>query len=188
MALACPHCGSENTEGASFCRACGKALPNIASAGPRFIEDGGAATTIAGTQAQNAELRAQIKKASGALLIVAILQVLGTVLIYFLMSSTELGKRASDADRLTVTVVMSAIAVLFFGLYAWSRKNPFPAAVVGLVVFVTIHLADALVDPTTILQGIIVKIIVVAILIRAVKAGVRYRQLKRQATATQASF
>ncbi|MCB9853498.1 MAG: zinc ribbon domain-containing protein [Phycisphaerales bacterium] len=180
MAFACPHCNSENAEGASYCRSCGKALPNPASTGPRIIEPSGFATTAAGSRAQTAELQAQIKKASGALLAVAIIQWAVGALLYFLRDQfAEIQQIDPDGMNIVLAAV-AIIGIVFFGLYLWSRKSPFPAAVVGLVVFVTLHLVEALIDPTTLYKGLLVKIIIIAILVGAVRAGVRYRAIKRQ--------
>ena len=154
------------------------ALPNAAASGPRIV-DGGFATTSAGVQIQSTELESQVKKASGALLAVAILQCLGGVVLYFLFDNMPGMEEVPAEARMLVLVVAGAIAALFFGLYLWSRKNPFPAAVVGLVVFITIIAAAALMDPATICSGIIIKVIVLIILIRAVQAGVQHRRLKQ---------
>ena len=70
--------------------------------------------------------------------------------------------------------------MVFFALYFWARKQPLPASIVGLLVYVTMHLLDAIADPTAIARGIIMKIIIIAILVNAIQAGVKYRQLQRQ--------
>ncbi|HPF37357.1 MAG TPA: zinc ribbon domain-containing protein [Phycisphaerae bacterium] len=180
MTSQCPHCSSDNAEGATYCRSCGKALPNPASSGPRIVEYSDVATTAAGSAAQVAELQKQIKKASGALLAVAILQwVVGGLLA--VVGTKLLADRGVDTSAMNVVyVTVFGVGALFFGLYLWSRRSPFPAAVVGLVVFVSLHLLEALADPASIYRGVIVKVIIIAILIGAVKAGVRHRELKRQ--------
>ena len=50
--------------------------------------------------------------------------------------------------------------------------------VTGLVVFVTLHLVEAVMDPTSIIRGILIKIIVIVLLVSAIQAGIKYRRLQ----------
>ena len=169
--VVCPHCGESNEDNAAFCAVCGKALPKVEPHGPRVIEGQAEAATSAGRALQSDELRKQLRKASVALLVVAILQwVFGTVLLLII------GRRLPTYAYASVYV----IGLFFFGLYLWARRNPLPAAICGLVLFVTVHLLDALADPTALARGIVVKIIIIVVLVQAISAGARYRKLQRQ--------
>ena len=77
-------------------------------------------------------------------------------------------------------ITLFGIAALFYGLYFWARRNPLPAAIVGLTLFVTLHLIDAIADPTQLARGIIMKVIIVAMLVQAIQAGVKYKRLLPQ--------
>jgi len=114
-----------------------------------------------------------MKRSFGALLAVAILQTLATALIFGL-----------TGDVVT-TLVVGVIAALFYGLAFWSRQQPFPAAVTGLVVLVTLWLIDFALDPASIARDIIIKAIILLVLIRAVQAGITHRKLTRQMAAGQ---
>jgi hypothetical protein len=146
------------------------------------------AATATGQALQADALAKETKKAFGALLAVAILQVLFAVLILVLLQSgggrTPLTGNMDLAETpiLGLAIVMFGIAAIFFGLAFWARRNPLPAAIVGLVVFVTVHLLDALADPTAIVRGILVKIVVIVVLIRAISAGARHRAMLRSMT------
>ncbi|MDA8528977.1 hypothetical protein N9K67_09330 [Opitutaceae bacterium] len=87
---------------------------------------------------------------SGWILALAIMQVIGAVFIYKLDGSAA-GPIAFFASTI-------GLAIIFFGLWLWGRKAPFPALLTALIVFVSFHLLDAVIDPTTLLQGIVVKI------------------------------
>jgi hypothetical protein len=191
--IACPHCRALNPVGSAFCESCGKALPTGATAGPRIIAGNQFATTAAGQKLQSDELEKQAKKAAGALLAVAVVQTAFGALVYFLLQNA--GPQAAAAAQSTVVVVFG-VAVIFWGLYFWARKAPFPAAIVGLVVYVTLWLLDLIVWAVAIsnhpgaagtgaaaagpFNGIIIKIIIIAVLINAIKAGAKHRQLLRQ--------
>jgi hypothetical protein len=178
----CPHCGVTHSTESAYCTSCGKALPGSTPGGPRVINNLDELQTAPGRALQGAELRKELKKASGALLAVALLQTFFGGLL-FVIGPLAVGSKQAGTLPPIVFVSVFGIAAIFFGLYIWARKKPFPAAIVGLVVFLTVHLLDALADPKALARGIIVKIIIVLVLARAVSAGAKYRKLLRQQTA-----
>jgi hypothetical protein len=189
-AIACPHCGAANAVGAQFCESCGKALPAATRSGPRVVGQNDLASTAAGVALQTDELHTQMKKASGALLAVAIIQTAFGALMYFLM------RDAIQRGRVNGPVLLGTIfgiAALFWGLFIWARSNPFPAAIVGLVVYITLWVLDMVVAAVQAshsnapgaaaaspFNGIVMRLIIIAVLFNAVKAGAKYRQLMRQ--------
>lgn len=179
--IACPHCGADNPLNAAFCTTCGKALPDqAAGAGPRIVEGDAVAGTSAGRSLQEEELRKQAKRAAGALLAVAILQwVFGAILLFAGQAASGRLGGGVELNPIVYAVVFG-IGVIFFVLFLWARRNPLPAAITGLVLFVSVHLLDAVADPSALVRGIIVKIIIVVVLARAIAAGVRHRKLRQE--------
>ena len=178
--ITCPHCGVANPSDAQFCESCGKAQPSASASGPRVLAGPEFAATDTGQALQAEELHKQAKSAAGALLAVAILQTLfGTFVVMAPGLFAEMVEVEVEVGA-AVYLVVYGIAVVFFGLYFWARKNPVPAAVAGLVVFLTVHLLDALADPSALIRGILVKVIIIVVLVKAIKAGARHRQLTRQ--------
>jgi hypothetical protein len=178
----CPHCGQPNEVGAGFCFACGKALPTY-STGPRVVTAGTAGATAGGRQLVADELQKKVKKASGALLAVAILQaIFGPVMLMLAKSQAErqAGPGAVFEIRPIAYVIVFGIAIAFFVLWAWSRVQPFAAAIVGLVLFISIWVMDIIADPTMIAKGILIKIIVIVVLSKAIQAGAEHRKLLEQ--------
>lgn len=175
--LLCPHCGVSNPAGSAFCEACGKALPTT-STGPTVATAG--SMTSAGRQLVGDDLRKTMKKAFTALMIVAVLQTFfGPVLLMVQKSKME---RENPDMVYTIEpwayAVVFGIALLFWVLALWARRNPLPAAITGLVVFVTLHVIEAVADPTSIVKGFLMKIIVVVMLVAAIKAGIQHRKLE----------
>lgn len=83
-----------------------------------------------------------------------------------------------DHDRGMVTfqmVVLVALGVIYIGLWWWAQTNAFAAALIALLLFVTVMLVSALIDPVSLVKGIIIKVIIVAALSSAVSAGYRQR-------------
>jgi len=164
----CPHCGVTVEETAAFCPSCGKAVSS-GSTGPRVVEREELASTEAGIKLQAEGLRKEAHKAFVCLLVVAILQLVAAAIFY-----------ALSPALLQVSVVVGIIGVLFFGLAFWARRSPFPAAITGLVILVTLWALDAIADPATVAQGLLVKIIIIVVLVRAIQAGARYRRLMQE--------
>jgi hypothetical protein len=188
---ACPHCTAANTVGARFCEACGMALPDVARSGPQVVSDARLPSTAAGMSMHRDELAKQMKTATRTLLAVAIVQTFFGVVLY-LMLRDAIAQGTVNFPVLGGTVF--GVAILFFILYFWGRSNPFPATVVGLVVYVTLWVLDITVGViqmsrgastpggamTGPFNGIILKIIIVVVLVKGVKAGMKYNELSRQ--------
>jgi hypothetical protein len=181
--IPCPHCGVPNPAGSAFCESCGKALP-VASAGPTVA--GTTATTTAGRRFVGDGLKKSMNKAFVALLVVAILQtIFGPVVLMAQKSKME---RENPGETIVIEpwayAVIFGIAGLFWVLTFWARRSPLPAAITGLVAFITLHLIEAAADPASLARGFIMKIFVIAMLVSAIRAGIEYRKL--QAAAVEA--
>lgn len=168
-----------NPAGAAFCESCGKALPTT-NTGPRVLGAGDMPVTRAGGALVGEELQKQMKRASIALLIVAILQTLmGPVLLMVEKTKQEKANPGMvyEVSPLGYAIVFG-IAAIFWALFFWARKAPLPAAITGLVVFISLHLVDAVMDPTQLARGICMKIFVIVALVQAIQAALKYRQLQ----------
>jgi len=172
--ISCPHCGTENSDAGAFCRQCGKALPSAAPSGPRVVTGEQVAATAVGQDLQRSQLRKQAGRAAGALFAVAVLHVIGGVVFYFLLKNNPQVEPGAPRILLIMNLVLAGV---YAGLGFWGRVSPLPAAIVGLVLFVSVWAVSAVLDPASIVQGIIVKIIVIAVLVRAIQAGVKHKQL-----------
>ena len=160
--------------------------------------------TSAGFKLQLDELHQKARTASGALLAVAIIQTIFIGIIGVIATIAGLSRRSRGGLDLTMMIVpVFAVGVIFWGLYFWSRKNPLPAAIVGLVVYVSVWALDIIggvmmlqqpgaagagpggIGPAynPISSGIVIRIIIIAILVRAIQAGAEHRKLLRQQAA-----
>jgi len=180
----CPHCGTVCEATAAFCPVCGKAV-SAGAGGPRVVHGEAEATTHAGRALQSDALARQMKRAFGALLAVAILQtIFGAMMLVMALNNAGPLEIDDEASIPVLAVLIFGIAAVFFALAIWARRNPFPAAITGLVLFLTVHLLDALADPSAIIRGLLIKIIVIVVLIRAISAGAKYRAIKRGGAAS----
>lgn len=120
-----------------------------------------------------------LRSARNWILGVGILYMVSAVLITAMMG-VDFG---SDVGMM-ILGTNAALLAIHIGLFIWAKKAPFAAAVVALCLFFTVHLINAILDPTTIYQGLIIKIAFLVILIKAVKAGQYANQLRRGAFPT----
>jgi heme/copper-type cytochrome/quinol oxidase subunit 4 len=194
----CPHCGVENISDGAFCESCGKALPSSNNTGPRIVAANEFAVTAVGQNLQSDDLQRQSKKASGALLTVAVIQTLVGLAFFIIHQNTahRTGPASEAAETLflAVTVGSFIVAAAFWCLYSWSQIQPLPAAIVGLVIYGTLiglnvftamsrmsHNPDS--PHSGPFGGIGIgwlDIVIMAILVRAISAGAAYRKLLRQ--------
>lgn len=186
----CPHCAGANPFGSAFCESCGKALPQGTPQGPHIISKTEFATTAAGQRLQGDELQKQAKKASGALLAVAIIQ---TVVCGALIALGYSQGTLEAFMHSPILLSIGAITLIFWALYVWARKQPLPAAIVGLVLYGTLVAINVIMSisqlaahpdaPRSGFGGIgigWIDIIILAVLARAISAGARYRKLLAQ--------
>lgn len=156
--ITCQECNHQNPDGSEFCEACGTKLRDPRKAAQE-------------ADAIEADFMLdQVKKARSAFLVVGVLAVLGG-LLGFAIDEEGLGT--------FVLVIQLVLAGVFFGLAWWCSRQPFAAAVAGLAIFSGLHGLNAIVDPSTLYQGIIIKIIVIVVLVRAVQAGIKHREFVR---------
>jgi hypothetical protein len=191
--MQCPHCGAVNPAGSAFCQSCGKAMPTAYQTGPRVVGANEFAATAAGQKLQSDELRKQAKKASGALLAVAIIQTAATAIIFAIIQSSS-NPSAPLIINKTVVAIMGALAAIFWALWFWSRVSPLPAAIVGLVLYGTIVVINVVMTVSqmsetggrgTGIGGIGIgwlDILIIAVLVQGIQAGAKHRKLLQQQT------
>src|SRR5688500_11951226 len=85
-----------------------------------------------------------------------------------------------DEDRNLLFGVAFALSAIHIGLWWWAKTAPFPAAVVALVLFITVQLINAAMDPSTLYKGFLIKILFLVALIKAVQAGSEANRLRGQ--------
>ncbi|MFK8046035.1 MAG: hypothetical protein AB8B72_11110 [Crocinitomicaceae bacterium] len=102
------------------------------------------------------EYAKKIKGARTVLLIIGVLNILVGIYYYFQPFMKIEGYFAMG------------LGAVFIGLYFLGVKKPMLALVSGLVIFLTIHILSAILDPETIVKGIILKVIFIVLLVRGI--------------------
>ncbi len=85
---------------------------------------------------------------------------------------------AHDRGLVTLLLVVNvALSIIYFGLWFWAKKNPYAASLVALLLFLTVIVISAVYEPSTLYQGILIKILFIAALAKAVTAGREERRM-----------
>jgi hypothetical protein len=100
----------------------------------------------------------------GWILALAILQLIGGLVI-FAMTREQVEPLTANI----MLIFLLGLAAIYFGLWVWGKKAPFAALLTALIIFLTVHLLDAVFEPANFFRGIIVKIILVGGLCTALK-------------------
>ena len=185
--MMCPHCNSQNPAGGQFCESCGKALPMLNPTGPRIISKTEFATTSAGQKLQGDELQKTAKKASGALMTAGVIQcALGAIAFFSTRNSPR--SNLAQGPILFLLITLFGLGAIFIGLAVWARKQPLPAAIVGLALYGTLTVlgyillfsAAAKMNTTPRIGIPWIEILIIGILVQAIQAGQKYRKLQQQ--------
>ncbi len=85
---------------------------------------------------------------------------------------------AHDRGRVNLMLAINiAMAAIYLGLWWWAKRNPLPAALIALLLFITVTVINAVMEPTSMYQGVIVKVFFVVALARAIGAAKEERKL-----------
>jgi hypothetical protein len=117
----------------------------------------------------------QVQRARVVLLAVAILQ-----LVFGGMQAIEATLTASPSQFAAAWAVALGVPAVFFFLAWWCERSPLAAALVGLVVFVTLHGSAAAVNPSSLATGLFLKVVVIGALLQAIAWGVRFRSFRAE--------
>jgi putative Ca2+/H+ antiporter (TMEM165/GDT1 family) len=177
--IACPACKTAAKPYDQFCGKCGHAMPT----------------------AENYRAQKYVKQATGAIKVLAVLFLIFGVLMFFVIQTQadaalaklqnmdpsetwqaegrtwnvgELRKQLEwePWGVLIVNLILAAIMTL---LALWGRRSPLPAVLIATATYVVVIVVNGIMEPSTLTQGLIVKIIIIAFLFRGIKAALAVR-------------
>ncbi|HYL87530.1 MAG TPA: zinc ribbon domain-containing protein [Burkholderiales bacterium] len=179
--ITCGSCGAVAKPYDKFCGKCGKPMPS----------------------AEDRELRGNISSATGAIKALAVLYVLGGLLMFAVArghTDTALSKLEGMPDEATyptqiegrsykvgelrkqiewepwgVLIVNLILATIMVALALWARRAPLPAVLIAAATYLVLIVANAIGDPRTLAQGWVIKLIVIAFLVKGIKAALALR-------------
>jgi len=156
-----------------------------------------------GSLAQSARGK-QLKNAKGWIFAIGILTLLGNILFFFLTGpqideevkklqaqNQVVDQQSVDAAKHAAQLVcvgFGAIGVVFLVMGFFVDAYPVPITILALVLYLAGFAVTAVMDPTTIVQGIILKIIIVGGLASSIKAALAYERERAAAAQTQGTL
>lgn len=153
MAVTCENCGTVGETTKKFCSKCSfptggteeekTSFRLLVSSRKRFLE-------VANDKTKRAKI---------------VIYILAGIFFVF---GLVIGFLSDDFETMIVNLFLS---VLFLVLAAWSNRNPFGAILTAFIIYLTIQVANVFIDPATLLQGIIIKIVVIAAFVKGIRSA-----------------
>lgn len=85
-----------------------------------------------------------------------------------------------DTEGAVATLITNLIlAMIFLGLARYSRKKPLACIMSGLALYAIIVILNAIVDPVSIVRGIIFKIVIIGLLVNGLKSALEVEKMKK---------
>ena len=112
---------------------------------------------------------------------------MGRVAVLYVIGGLLFGAIAFSNDPATgvgIVIINLMLAATQGGLWWWSKRAVFPAAVVSLALYVTVVLLDAVMDPMSLVRGWLIKILFIGALWKAIQAGLAVRRAQSMAQAS----
>jgi hypothetical protein len=175
----CTKCAAPLAAQARFCEACGAAVPGVARPARRR---GRLATGRITVDAH----RGQIRTARVTIGFVALVSLAFIIYTHVQFLDALAVLRAKPGVVIDEQVVASRtmfiyagylIAAVFTGLIFWAKANPFAACLTALILYLSTIVAGALMDPRSLTQAWVIRMVIIALLINGVKSGLAWRRL-----------
>jgi len=90
-----------------------------------------------------------------------------------------------ERERIQAFAIPIGLGVAFLVMWWWAKRAALAAMVCALLLFLTVHAIEAVIDPMQIARGIILKIFFIAAMVAGIKAALAQRVAERHADAEQ---
>ncbi len=157
--FSCPRCSAEAAVEALTCAACGAAISSQSARTAGF--DPG--------RWPNEGMSSAVRGGRGPLLAASILHFVSALILFNVAHEYD-GGGIDDPMRWTAGIHVG-VGSLFLALWAWARKAPLGASVAGLVLFLSLHVLIAILNPGSLVYGSVANILILIFLIRSVMAA-----------------
>jgi hypothetical protein len=155
--LKCYCCKTSYTESDKFCGNCGYPLQGTPEEQKKF------SVNYTLNHFAKEDAKARVKEARIVLFVISAFTVLSAIMLY------------AKEEIAILLVINLIIAALYAGLGFWAKYRAFPAILTGGLIYVSIILLSAFLDPLTIFRGIILKILFIGAFIKASYGAYKYK-------------
>lgn len=108
------------------------------------------------------------KHARGVLVLLAAVQLIGGAIHYV----------AGGLVEPMAIAFTFGLGVIFGALAIWARKDPLTAVLVGLGFWATVVGVEAVIEPSSLFNGMILKAIVIVMFVNGISTGMTYNKMK----------
>lgn len=186
-AAVCPACQAAIHPRLPFCEQCGARVdggagaavppPAPAAAGRPLRKPSPVVAELARKRAAVARGRtidAERKAVRSARICMSI--VAGLLFVITAMGWSALAGSSGGGGLRALVVANGLLGVIFLALVVWAGRNAFAAVLTGLVLYLSLQLAAAAMNPLNLLSGIVLKIVIVAVMVGGIRAGLQQRR------------
>jgi FtsH-binding integral membrane protein len=177
----CPRCGEPLGPRATFCTNCGYKVKS----GKR-----GGRPSVAREWAKDTHKKSMRRARKVILVLAILLAVVGVGLYALIMSELSSYGRYADADvvrqaksaALIFLLMYLGIAGLYFGCFIWAKSNPVAATTVATILYVTLKLAEVILNPSSLLNpfGLFITACIIAMLVYGIKSAIAYDRMEKE--------
>lgn len=161
----CRCCKNKISVNDEFCPNCGFPLKGTETEQGKFI---GQYILNNGSQRGNViETTQNLDTARNILFVVAAFTLLAGVVLAAISDFNDEG--------VFLLITNLILAALYLALGLWSKKNAFGALLTGFIIYISIIILNAVLDPATIFKGIIFKVLIISYLLKGVISASKQR-------------
>jgi hypothetical protein len=162
--IVCGYCTKSCDPNDNFCMFCGYPLKGTDQEQKNFLAN------IAVSKIDLAEAEKKIKSARNYIYALSGFTLLSGIVVYY---------TRDDIAFLIVNVILSAI---YGGLGYWANKKAFAAILSAMILYVTVNIFNAFIDPATLAQGVIFKVLIVVMLVEALRSSIEWEKTTKRIT------
>jgi hypothetical protein len=155
--LKCYCCQSSCKDSDSFCGVCGYPFKGTTEEQKEY------SLNYSINKFEKGNVTAKIKEARIILFVLAFFT--------FLMGAI-IGVSTKNPSLLIINFIL---AIIYASLGSWAKKKAFAAIFVGLLIYISVILLNGILEPSTIISGIVFKIIFTVALVRAAYGSYKFR-------------
>jgi hypothetical protein len=149
----CEHCNSINGPLSKYCSQCSFPIRGSEEEKASFQ------LTVSSRRRFFDDAMGKIKSARSA--------IFGLAALFFIFG-LFMGFGMGDYATMIVNLVL---CVIYLVLAAWCNQNPFGALLTAFIIYLTLIVINMLIDPATLFQGIIIKIVIIAWLAKGIRSA-----------------
>ena len=176
----CRKCGKEAADDQAYCANCGDPLNGgLKKESPSSPKDL--------VSSEEEEQRRLIKEARISIMVVAVVIIISS-LIRWLQLESEISKIGTNpimlVDQRAVDMARASIigdfllSAFFIFLFFLAKSSPFGATLTGFIIFITIIIVSVIIEPKSLIMGILLKILIIAVLVNGLRAGIGYKRIR----------